>query len=257
MQAVSSHNRRVTTVETDTGTNRIHNFYGVVGTAACGPQAFLVEMLSPDGRVNPHFHDVDQFQVVVRGSGRLGKKLLQPISFHYADGFSPYGPILDPDGGLSYFTLRMSAAGGHWEMPGSRDKMPGKPGRNIVGRFETGRDRPAAGQSRRECLLPAAPDRLLATGFRLGSVARAEGEASDGGGQYILVCSGALIHEGQAMPPFSLLLVERGEPAPVLRAGPGGADLLVLQFPAPSDRPGSQPRTAAVDYQLPTSIRIG
>ena len=38
--------------------------------ASMTPQAFLVELPYAGARVNPHFHDVDQFQVIVAGSGR-------------------------------------------------------------------------------------------------------------------------------------------------------------------------------------------
>jgi hypothetical protein len=35
--------------------------------------------------------------------------------------------------------------------------------------------------------------------------------------------------------------VEAGEPAPLLQAGPDGAEVLVMQFARPSERPGSDP----------------
>src|SRR3954469_18769616 len=56
------------------------------------PQAFLIE--STPGRVLPtHFHEVDQFQVVVSGSGTLSKHALSTPGVHFARGFTPYGPI--------------------------------------------------------------------------------------------------------------------------------------------------------------------
>ena len=54
----------------------------------------------------------------------------------------------------------------------------------------------------------------------------------------------------------SLLLVEAGEPAPDLQAGPDGASVLILQFPAPTDRPGSHADESAGErtYKLPEGI---
>ncbi|MFM7610777.1 MAG: hypothetical protein ACKO9A_18150, partial [Alphaproteobacteria bacterium] len=45
------------------------------------PQAFLVEQ-EPNAIVHPHFHFVDQFQVVVDGGGRIGRHDVGPIMAH-------------------------------------------------------------------------------------------------------------------------------------------------------------------------------
>ena len=57
------------------------------------PQAFLVERMYPGARITPHFHDIDQFQIVVDGDCRMGKKDARAVTFQYADAFTPYGPI--------------------------------------------------------------------------------------------------------------------------------------------------------------------
>ena len=72
------------------------------------PQAFLVEQ-EPNAIVHPHFHFVDQFQVVVDGGGRIGRHDVGPIMAHFAGACTGYGPITPGDGGLKYFTLRASA----------------------------------------------------------------------------------------------------------------------------------------------------
>jgi hypothetical protein len=75
----------------------------------------------------------------------------------------------------------------------------------------------------------------------MGPGTRTTGEPSDGGGQYCLVCSGSVRLDGKDMPPLSLAFVEPGDPAPIFDAGPLGAEVLVLQFATPSERPGSDP----------------
>ena len=47
------------------------------------PMAFLVEQ-DPGEVANAHFHQADQFQVVVAGSGTLGAHAVQPVSVHFA-----------------------------------------------------------------------------------------------------------------------------------------------------------------------------
>ena len=62
------------------------------------PQAYLVEQPA-DATVPPHFHDSDQFQVFVSGKVMFGKKAVHSPSLHYAEGHTPYGPIVTEDQG--------------------------------------------------------------------------------------------------------------------------------------------------------------
>src|SRR5690348_15756454 len=57
------------------------------------PMAFLVEK-QPGAVTPPHFHQADQFQVVVAGRGRLGDDEFSDGAVHYTDAYSAYGPIL-------------------------------------------------------------------------------------------------------------------------------------------------------------------
>src|SRR5262252_6664361 len=41
-----------------------------------------------------HFHNVDQFQVVVEGKGTLGKHEISPYSVHFTRAYTPYGPLI-------------------------------------------------------------------------------------------------------------------------------------------------------------------
>src|SRR5271155_5305508 len=100
-----------------------------------GPQAFLVEYhAGPGAVIGAHFHHVRQFQVIVRGDGgRLGKRPVPPVTFHYTDPSSPYGPIVPgADGTIAFFTLRPKASPGVFYMPSSRRKLRARAGRNIV-----------------------------------------------------------------------------------------------------------------------------
>ena len=88
-------------------------------------------------------------------------------------------------------------------------------------------------------------DGVQALGIRLGAGALAEGPASDGGGQYYLVCEGEVMSGAATLPRRSIIHVGPGEAAPSLRAGAAGADVLVLQFARPGARPGSDPEKLA------------
>src|SRR5262245_26229336 len=70
-----------------------------------GPQAYLVEQ-GPNSLTGIHFHSQHQFQVIVAGSGTLGRRVVEPYMVHYAAGHTGYGPIKAGADGLSYLTLR-------------------------------------------------------------------------------------------------------------------------------------------------------
>lgn len=90
--------------------------------AELGPQA-LVARQAPGWVLPVHFHMQHQFQVVLRGSGTLGKHALEPGSVHYTSPQSGYGPIVAGDDGLDYFTLRVLTGKGAWYLPEARPFM--------------------------------------------------------------------------------------------------------------------------------------
>jgi hypothetical protein len=86
-----------------------------------GFQAFVVKQTEPELRA--HFHEVDQFQIIVGGSGTIGRESVRPGAIHYADGYTVYGPIRTTDPhGISYLTLRAKPATYLNYMPESRQK---------------------------------------------------------------------------------------------------------------------------------------
>lgn len=235
----------VKTKRPDGGIGRRVDYIGSPGLIDANPQAFLVDRLYPDARIEPHFHDIDQFQIVVDGDCRIGKKAADPVTFQYADAYTPYGPIVGADQGFAFFTLRPIASGGFFPMPGNKHMMPGRAGRNIAGRFDTSRPRPRAGAAVIEPLMADQSDEVTAVGIRLGPGAQSEALLSDGGGQYYVVCEGDVRTANKTLARQSVIHVPAGDPAPVLTAGEAGADVLMLQFAKPSARPGSDPAQLA------------
>ena len=245
MHAVATSEARIKEVKVEGGIGRRHGYIGEPGQLSQASQAFMVERPFAGARIEPHFHDVDQFQVIVDGDGRIGKKAVRPITFQYADAFTPYGPIVANDRGLSFFTLRNIASGGFWGMPGNKQSMPGRAGRNIEGVFDLSTGVPAAGQVIREELMPREADGVAAVGIRLGANAHAEGLPSSGKGQFYLVCAGTVTTGGKVLNERSVIRVEPDDPTLELVAGPDGAQVLALQFCAPSERPGTDPAKLA------------
>ena len=200
-------------------------------TSAPEPHGFLVEG-DPGYTIKPHFHGVDQFQVCVAGRGTLGKQELVPGVLHYADAYTPYGPIVAGDAGLSFFTLRKVAYpdGAHF-VPGSKDKKKGPSGRNVVTAVDPARERSntvrhliAEPDGVRAVEIPAAPGARLPDPDGFG----------DRGGAYILVFAGAIAAAGAVYARHSLMWVPARTPAPAMTAQGEGAVVGVLCFAAPT-----------------------
>lgn len=245
MHAVARSEARIKDVKVAGGMGQRWGYLGEPGQLSQSAQAFLVVRPFAGARIEPHFHDVDQFQVIIEGDGRIGKKAVRPITFQYADAFTPYGPIVANEHGLSFFTLRNIASGGFWAMPGNRHNMPVRAGRNIEGVFDVSCALPAAGQTTREQLMEPQADGVAAVGLRLGADAKSTGLPASDKGRFYLVCAGAIAADGKVLPERSLIRVDPGDPPLQLQAGRDGAQVLALQFAAPSDRPGTDPAKLA------------
>jgi len=198
------------------------------------PMAFFVEQ--DPGRAAPsHFHQADQFQVVVAGDGRLGTHDVAPVAVHYAGAWSPYGPLVAGDAGLHYFTLRNGWDPGARYMAEDRAVLRGVPGRRH--REAVATPRPVANlpiDTSPYCdpCLPQQADGLLAQRYTLPPGARVIGPDPTGGnGQYWLVIAGTLLRDGIDLPPRTCVFLSPDEPAFTAPAGRGGLEILAMQFP--------------------------
>lgn len=245
MFAVSTEERDCHEVVRAGGTGHRYDYIGSPGMIDANPQAFLVERLYPDARIDPHFHDIDQYQVVVNGFCRMGKKQAPPVTFQYADAYTPYGPIKGEEQGFAFFTLRPIASGGFFPMPGNRQHMPGRAGRNIAGHFDCERDKPAPNIVQEQALMEPQTDGVGVVGYWLGPDAKLDTTIATPGGQYYLVCDGAVEHQQKHFGKHSVLHASGGEATPAMRACAEGAALLLLRFATPGERPGSDPAKLA------------
>ena len=204
------------------------------------PMAFLVEK-EPHAVVRPHFHQADQYQVVVQGGGRLGTHDVGAGAVHYTDAWSAYGPIAANDEGIAWFTLRNSWDPGARYMPGSRDQLRAARRQNHQHREATSPPMPVAlpaelaATANPSCtnVIEPTPDGLATWRYRLPPGAQAIGpDPGNGGGQFWIVLSGcASAHGAALLPPNSCVFAAPEDGALMVRAGTGGAELLCLQFP--------------------------
>ena len=201
------------------------------------PMAFLVEKV-PGAVTRPHFHQSDQFQVVVAGRGTLGDDELGDGTVHYTDAFSAYGPIVAGKPGIWWFTLRNRWDPGARYMPAEREILAAARARHRHRERTTAATPSALLDELREtpavscAAVLEAEDGLAVWRYRMPPGATIAGPAPNaGGGQFWLVLAGdAAIDGGDPLPANSLVFVGPQDPAFTGASGPCGAELLCLQF---------------------------
>ena len=209
------------------------DYLGSHTTKQPGEQAYLVQQEAAELRA--HFHEVDQFQVVVGGEGTIGRDRAVPGVVHYTDAYTSYGPIrTDPAAGISYLTLRRDPTTGINYMPEERERR-----RRLAGRGEHFTvlldERVATG---------AGPVELGGTGrgARAYGVRLAPGETlclddlPAGQAGYAVVLAGALVAAERLLPAGSVVSFEDVAEVAGLAAGRGaeraeGAEVAVALFP--------------------------
>ena len=203
------------------------------------PMAFLVEK-EPGAIVHPHFHQADQYQVIVQGSGRLGVHDVASVAIHYTDAYSAYGPIVAADDGVAWFTLRNTWDPGARYMPAERAQLRAARAKYQHREATCGplpplsdADRAALTNVQGQAVIAETPDGLGSWRFTVPANGSVIGpDPSTGGGQFWLVSAGAAsIPGGAPLSPKSCIFVGPEDPAPRLTAGPAGADLICMQFP--------------------------
>jgi hypothetical protein len=206
------------------------DFIGKRAETSDHPLAFLVNG-PPEFVIPPHFHEIDQYQIFVGGSATLGKHKVLPGSVHYADAYTPYGPITATEDGFNYLTLRPRSIIGYHEMPGGGPLLKpvnsarGRRGRMMVADIAPGQP----SQTVRESLFEEA-DGIAA--YRLAAEPGAALPQPDiaHGGAYYVVLEGEIAADGLAYPPRSCLWVGQGEAPPEMIAGADGASVAFMSF---------------------------
>lgn len=198
------------------------------------PQSFRVEQ-EAGVVVNPHFHFVDQFQVVVAGSAAIGRNQATPVTVHYAGAHTGYGPITAGPQGVTYLTLRARSDGtGAQYLPAARARM-----QKVAKRYILADPCPALDDAALVRLAAPEtvtmidePDGIGAWVFRLPPGGTASGPNPAGaGGQSVFVARGSLLHEGRDLDVHACLYISADEPPLRLAAGSAGLEIVFCQYP--------------------------
>lgn len=195
------------------------------------PVAFLAEG-TPHRVIRPHFHEVDQFQVIVSGGGVIGKHPLSLHAVHFSRAHTPYGPLTGDDRGVGFLTLRA-----HWD-----------PGAQYL---DQSKDDLLKVENRKPWQVTEAPKfdgdadvnvhtfseikderGLAAFSIKLKPGATMAGpDVSNSNGQYLIVTKGSLNYQGKEYGAISIGFTKPNEGSFPIVAGPEGVEALLLNFP--------------------------
>ncbi|KIF69840.1 hypothetical protein HY68_16650 [Streptomyces sp. AcH 505] len=87
-----------------------------------------------------HFHDYDQFQVVIAGTVDMAGEILTPGSVHFTDARTPYGPFTAGPEGLTMMIIR----------PGADQKGARTPVRTVIDKVKEAQRRQAQTETPRK-----------------------------------------------------------------------------------------------------------
>ncbi len=211
------------------------------------PSAFLAQY-DPGDDSCTHYHAVDQFQILVKGKGRLGRHEVEPYYVHFSRAYTPYGPLqADADTGWTFMTLRTHYDPGAQRLPGALPKL-----KQIADRdpwqVTTMATFPAKGNGVTIADMPEVRNDhgLFVKTVTMAANTRALAPAPDrGDGQFVIVVEGSMIHAGAERRALTVVFIEPSESAFELSAGPDGLEALILNFPRRESRPSGPTSTAA------------
>lgn len=217
-----------------TGTAWRTNFIDPEANNPASAQAFLVEG-TPGRVIKSHYHDHDQYQVIVMGDGVLGKHQLQVNAVHFSRRHTPYGPIVFGEKHMGFLTLRAHQDGGaqYLDDPEKMAKLKSVENRKPWQATELPQfSRPGEGAVLHTFGEISDDEGLASFSMSVAPNAKALApDPADSNGQYLIVVRGSLHYEGKEYRALSVAFIKPQEGRFELVAGADGLDVLVLHFP--------------------------
>jgi len=181
-----------------------------------------------------HFHEVDQFQVIIDGKGEFGRHHVSPYCVHFSRAHTPYGPLQsDKETGWAFIVLRARFDPGAQRLPAALDKLkqianrkPWQVTAQVTFPSEGG------DVSVKEVAEISGDKGLFTQAITMSPGSRTMTPRQAGGdGQYIVVVKGSLIHENAQRDAPIVIFVKRDELVFCLQAGPEGLQAIIMNFP--------------------------
>jgi rubredoxin len=209
-----------------------------------------------DGKANvsaAHFHQVDQFQVIMDGSGDFGRHPVKPYCVHFSRAYTPYGPLqADRKTGWAFMVLRSRFDPGAQRFPQSLEKLKQVPNRRPW-QVTTDVSFPERKSAVNVQEIPGIRDDqglFTKTIAMAGNARMMAPDPAAGDGQYVVAVKGSLVHEGKERVAPAVVFTRRDEPAFEIVAGAQGLEAIILNFPKVRSRVAEdKPRAPAGAYK--------
>lgn len=210
------------------------NFFRATADTPNAPSAFH-NRYTPDSTSAAHYHAVDQFQIIVEGKGDFGRHKVAPYCVHFSRAHTPYGPLhSDAKDGWAFITLRTKFDPGAQRFPAKLEALKQVPNRRpwqVTQKVSFAP--PGAGVS-----VVDAEDIVDDQGLFTKTITMGPGttwrtpDPSNGDGQYVVVVKGSLMHDGKEKKSYTVVYIEPHEGSFEVKAGPGGLEAIVMNFPS-------------------------
>jgi len=205
------------------------------------PQLLLVEQQIPESQILPHFHGIDQFQVFIDGSGRLAKHAISPISIHYTNAWTGYGPIVAGEKGMSYYVMRpgLDVLGSQYiHVPESRQYIKRGRKRFLLAeniQRKTLDDLRKMTTIENDRVIDVAADDpdagVFAHIISMGPNTTFTGtDPRLGGGQVLFIMEGSMTHDGKELGLRGAIAITNVESQVTVKAGADGVQIMYLQY---------------------------
>lgn len=221
-------------------------FFKATADTPHAPTAVLVQYPAGESLYSSaHFHEADQFQVIMDGRGTFGRHVVSPYCVHYSRAYTRYGPLhADPETGWTFMVMRARYDPGSQR---SLEKLKQVSGRRPW-QVTTQVSFPARGSGVAVQDVPEIKDDhgLFASTLTMAANRRtAAPDPSGGDGQYVLVVKGSVMHDNRELQAPVVVFTKPDEPAFQIHAGDQGLDAIIMNLPKVTPR--------AVTTQAPSS----
>jgi len=188
------------------------------------------------GRVStPHFHNVDQFQIMTEGKGKMGRHDICANSIHFSTAYTPYGPFTaDAETSLTCLIIRVRPDTGAQHSLEDLHKLSQIPDRHP---WQVTRDVsfPEIGAANvlMQSVAEIQNENGLATytlSMKPNAVAVTP-DPSNGQGLFVVLVKGSLIHDNRESKALTVVFVSNNEKKFEICAGPAGLEGYIVQFP--------------------------
>jgi rubredoxin len=207
-------------------------FFKATADTPQAPTAILVRYPAGESLYSSaHYHEADQFQIIMEGEGTFGRHHVAPYCVHFTRAYTRYGPLhANPDTGWAFMVMRTRYDPGSQRALDKLKQIPGRRPWQITTRV--GFPRPGPGVAMQPIPELHDDDGLFVSTMTMApNTSMMTPDASHGDGQYVLVVKGGVILDGNEKQAPVVVYIKPDEAAIRIDAGAHGLEAMILNFP--------------------------